>query len=281
MNISDLTDEKWFQALSGEIQLPEIEIPKMPSEQIQLNFTGASGKDTLEAAYGFYILIKDILKELNIPINPQTKLLDFGSGWGRIIRFWIKDIKEENLFGVDPLPEMITLCKQIMPRINFIQVNPEPPIKEIEDDTFNIVTAYSVFSHLNEEYTNNWFAEFNRVLKPGGLLVITTRSKIFIDYCNQLRKEDVQSQEYKKTLPFCFNDYHQCIKNYNSGMFVHQSTGGGGLLSSDFFGESCIPKQYFERFNGNFKMHKFIDYLFFEPTQTCAVLIKNDSLGVT
>ena len=32
----------------------------------------------------------------------DSKILDYGCGWGRIIRFFLKDVPSRNLFAVDP-----------------------------------------------------------------------------------------------------------------------------------------------------------------------------------
>ena len=186
-----------------------------------------------------------------------------GCGWGRITRFWLKEFNSYNIYGVDPLPDMIQLCKDTIPA-NFFVIDPAPPVK-FDHDFFDIIVAYSVFSHLNEEYTYRWFDEFHRILKPGGVLVVTTRSRAFIEYCASLSQPS--SREHTKGLMSCFKDPKIFLQQYDRGEFVHQATGGGGLLKPDFFGETCIPKKYFYRFNNQFKLRDFVDRMPNEPTQ--------------
>jgi len=85
MDFKGLTDNQWLDALSGDLAITGI--PSLPSKEIQLRFTGTSGKDTLTQAYGFYLLVKRYLPKTT---NGKEKLLDFGCGWGRITRFWLK-----------------------------------------------------------------------------------------------------------------------------------------------------------------------------------------------
>jgi FkbM family methyltransferase len=264
----NMTDEQWLAALSGELSIPGV--PELPDEQTQLNFTGASGRKTLVTAFDFYMIAKNTLRSLGKPIDQETKILDFGCGWGRITRFFLKDCKNSNLFGVDPLPEMIRLCKDKIPA-NFLLISPAPPIN-FEDSSFDLITAYSVFSHLNEEYTNKWLDEFHRILKPRSVLIITTRSRTFINYCSSLDKQSVP--QHAIGIVNCFKNPEKYLIRYDSGEFVHQATGAGDVLLPDFFGESCIPEKYFHRFSKQFEIINFIEFLPDETTQACAILRK-------
>ena len=40
-------------------------------------------------------------------LTPETHVLDFGCGWGRIIRFFLKDIDPARLHGTDVFEEMV------------------------------------------------------------------------------------------------------------------------------------------------------------------------------
>ena len=50
---------------------------------------------------------------------------------------------------------------------NFEQSAVEPPLR-FADGSFDIVYAYSVFSHLSERVQLRWVEEFARILRPGG-----------------------------------------------------------------------------------------------------------------
>ena len=59
-------------------------------EEIQQQFVGASYEHALYEAYLFYRLVKTYAHNLSVPLNKERKILDFGCGWGRIIRFFSK-----------------------------------------------------------------------------------------------------------------------------------------------------------------------------------------------
>jgi SAM-dependent methyltransferase len=48
-----------------------------------------------------------------------------------------------------------------------------PPLPFAEDNSFDLVYAFSVFTHIPAEHQEAWLLEMKRILKPGGFLVCT------------------------------------------------------------------------------------------------------------
>lgn len=274
-SIIDLPDDLWLDYLLHEKEIPEKYkniIPEMPSEIIQLHFTGASGRITLLQSLDFFKLAQRYIADQKIKDQHNKKLLDFGCGWGRITRMWLKAIPGENIFAVDPMDEMIILCKETIPHVNFFKTNPAPPISNFHENMFNFLTAYSVFSHLNEEYLNLWFAEFARLMKSDSLLFLTTRSRSFINHLQSLREKD-EFPNYATGLRECFVDVETAFVEYDKGNIIHQPIGGGSL-SNSFYGETCIPESYFSRFNKDFEVLGFVPEMTYENNQSCVIMRK-------
>jgi len=242
---SGVSDEFWFwlftEGYLADERLIKL-LPGMPDERIQLNFTGKSGRAALEEAFLAYQLIHQIADSHAKKISDQDAILDFGCGWGRIIRFFLKDLEPGRIYGADCYKEMIDICNNSNLNCNFDTINPMPPIK-YTDGKFDIIYLYSVFSHLSESAHLAWLNEFHRILKPGGILIATTRPIEFIEYCHILA-EKKQINEWELGSTIAFPDPDQAIFEYNKGNFVFSPTGGGGVLDKSFFGECCIPEQY-------------------------------------
>lgn len=236
-------------------------LPKMPEENLQLQFTGGSGFKTLSEAYSFYLFIKRTMKIKGSAINTETKILDYGCGWGRIIRFFLKDTYPSNLFGIDCDEEIIKVCKNSDLRCNFDVNNIFPPTT-FEDNFFDLIYTYSVFSHLSEHAHKLWLEEFKRILKPGGILVATTRDRDFIITCAKIREmNDSNIPFFAKGLTGAFVNTDKCIREYNDGKFVYDPVGGGGIRDGSFYGEACIPPKYVQKeWNKYFKNVNFINY---------------------
>ena len=104
-----------------------------------------------------------------------ANLLDFGGATGRVARhFYAQDdlaevmICDVNINNVDwvieHLPSGIAAFK-----------NSAPPPLPIPDDYFDVVIAFSVFTHMSE-YELTWLYELRRILKPNGLLYSTVHN---------------------------------------------------------------------------------------------------------
>jgi SAM-dependent methyltransferase len=161
------------------------------------------------------------------------------------MRFFLKDIEPENLYGIDCDPEVIQLCKESNLPGNFKVINPSPPT-HFPNDKFHYIYSYSVFSHLSEEIHKAWLKEFQRILKPGGLLIVTTRPRDFILRCAELKKA-TELPDHAKGSAFAFSNTEECLVQYDSGAYCFSYTGGDGVRHGSFYGETCIPEQYVEK----------------------------------
>ncbi|PFU37172.1 methyltransferase [Bacillus cereus] len=238
-----------------------VPVPTFPPEEIQKQFVGASYEHALYEAYLFYSYIKTYAQNLSVPLNKESKVLDFGCGWGRIIRFLFKDVSDQNLLGIDVDPAMITLCNETLGRGIYKTASPQPPVEFIHDNSLDIIFAYSVFSHLSEATAENWIKEFSRILRPGGIFIATTQARYFLDFCQQFKEHPELIQTgWHKTLSQAFPDIHRAISDYESGNFVHSPTGAGDVRNSSFYGETVIPMTYIKKhYEKYLKLRDFFD----------------------
>jgi cyclopropane fatty-acyl-phospholipid synthase-like methyltransferase len=246
--LSHVIDQKWLDVLIQSIQRPVIdgvELPGFPPDEFQRNSVGSFGETALREIFPFYCGIKRYANDLGLRITKDSHILDFGCGWGRIIRFFLKDVLADNLHGIDVDPEMIGLCKRRVKYGNYSVCNPVPPT-EFPGESMDIIYAYSVFSHLAEPVHIKWMEEFSRILKPGGLFIATTRPRSFIEFCQSLRgkKHDI---EYFNVLANSFLDAEAALADYDRGKFLYSATGGGTARPGSFYGEAIIPRGYIER----------------------------------
>ena len=232
-------------------------LPGFPEPQLQFNTTGLDGVAALRQAYCFYADIVDGIETSGGKLSHRSVVLDFGVGWGRIARFFLHQVPLKNIHGVDVDPEFVQLCRTLFNSENFYQSNPMPPTA-LSGRTFDLITAYSVFSHLSEHACLAWLTEFSRLLKPGGYFAFTTRHESFFDYLEYLRDNRDQCDEYSRALGELFSDLDAARESYARGEFVHASSpgvSGGGVRNESFYGESFIPADYVvEKFTANFDL---------------------------
>lgn len=120
-------------------------------------------------------LVKNMLlrlRESNIDVSSFKEILDFGCGSGRLLRHFTF-LKESKLYGVDISPQLINWCQKKLVFGNF-RVNSLSCFFEDEDEKFDFIYAYSVFTHIELERQNEWMAKLRRILKPKGIIYFTT-----------------------------------------------------------------------------------------------------------
>lgn len=116
-------------------------------------------------------------------IEEFGSVLDFGCGAGRVMRRWA-DLAGPALHGCDYNPRLVAWCRSNLTYASFKTNTLEPPLP-YEDGQFDLVYAISVFTHLTEPLQHAWMAEMQRVVKPGGLLIFSTRGDAHRDKLNE------------------------------------------------------------------------------------------------
>ncbi len=259
-----LMQDKWFETVcESYLHRPTYyegkELPGFPSEAIQSNTTGQSGIATLKEAFVFYQDCTETFSKLGSPIDPKHHLLEFGVGWGRIARFFLRELPPDHIMGIDVMEEFIQICRDTFRSDNFSVCMPFPPTS-IPDKAMNFVIGYSVFSHLSEEACARWMGEFYRVLVPGGIVALTTRGRPFFDQCEGLKGKGHTG--YLDALSKLFPDFSHARARYDKGEFVHsncQGVNGGGAMTSEFYGETFIPESYAKNaYSEMFELEKFL-----------------------
>src|SRR5271165_4962721 len=108
------TEQDWFWVnTEGRRQFQELRalLPGLPDEKMQSGFVGSTGDATLWEGFHAYQLFKRLFEENVGAFEGRRTILDFGCGWGRIIRFFLKDVEGETLWGVDCFREVIQVCE--------------------------------------------------------------------------------------------------------------------------------------------------------------------------
>ena len=99
-------------------------------------------------------------------------VLDFGCGTGRTLAAFAEEAQKATLVGCDIHGRSIDWANSnLSPPFSFFRCDESPPLPE-PDARFDLIYAMSVFTHITELWSQ-WLAELHRVIRPGGLAVIT------------------------------------------------------------------------------------------------------------
>jgi len=104
-------------------------------------------------------------------------ILDFGAGCGRVLPHVVQRGRESAEFhGSDVDEEAIRWAGERRPEASWSINGPEPPLP-FDDEKFDLVYSVSIFTHLDEELQLRWLADVKRVLRPGGIALLTTHGE--------------------------------------------------------------------------------------------------------
>lgn len=116
-----------------------------------------------------------ILNELISDFNPYKtiRVLDFGCGTGNYIKAIRKKTPFE-IYGVEPCDDMILYAKERNPKTTIKKGNhlniPYP------ETYFDFIYMTNVIHHVED--ISHMYKEFNRVLKPNGIICICTENRM-------------------------------------------------------------------------------------------------------
>jgi len=152
-------------------------LPDMPPTQVQVDWTGASGKTLLTQSIAFVEAVTNYyVKNYANKKLEDVKLLDYGCGWGRLIRLFYKYVPKNQIYGVDAWDSSLSLCYEAGFDCSLGKI--DDLCKEIPwDIQFDIIYSFSVFTHLSQKAGNAALCAMRKSIKDDGLLVLTIRSK--------------------------------------------------------------------------------------------------------
>jgi SAM-dependent methyltransferase len=108
------------------------------------------------------------------PNIKDFQIVDFGCGVGRVaLPLFDKYRKPDRCFDVDP--SVIEYLRKVIPDASPETIQFTPPMP-VESNSVDCLFAVSVWTHLDPSAADTWMQEVIRVLRPGGIALITTAS---------------------------------------------------------------------------------------------------------
>lgn len=110
------------------------------------------------------------------PLREGATYFEFGCASGRAIRHaCMQSEKKLTVIGCDINSRHIEWMRYFLPEHIRIFQNTTLPVLPLADNSVDIATAYSVFTHIDDmEFA--WLMELSRVLRPGGLFLVSIMS---------------------------------------------------------------------------------------------------------
>jgi SAM-dependent methyltransferase len=177
-------DELGLLLLDVPTTYPELRrvLPRMPADDVQRAWTGHAGVDLLRQSCAYVKSVElAFCKYVNRPLKGAA-ILDYGCGWGRLIRLMYHYSPPGKLYGVDPWDQSIELCRThgLMGNLAICDYVPDS-LPFGGDVKFDLIHAFSVFTHLSERTAMRVLRVMRSSIKDSGLLALTIRPMEYWD----------------------------------------------------------------------------------------------------
>lgn len=164
----------------------------LPPARLRVTVAGTADPEWfLESGLRTHEIVVDTLARHGLDVEVGTsRILDYGCGCGRVTRYWARFVGAE-VQGTDYNPSLVRWCADNLP-FGFSANELEPPLP-LPDDGFDAVYGISVLTHLPERLGLDWLAELRRVVRPGGLLLLTTHGDHYRERLTTAERTDYEA----------------------------------------------------------------------------------------
>lgn len=135
------------------------------------------------------------------PQFVKGDLLEVGCGEGRGIDWLLPAINSYT--AIDKIAYLIERLKQKYPESKFSSGN-IPPLSSFADNSFDSIVSFQVIEHIQDDQL--FLKEIHRVLKPGGIALITTPNRPYSLSRNPWHIREYTAQELTALAKLFFNE---------------------------------------------------------------------------
>ncbi len=155
-------------------------LPTMAADQVQRDWTGTAGFPLLAQSLSFVQGLEQGMLQVTGRPLAGLRVLDYGCGWGRLLRLMSWYVDPARLVGIDPWDQSIALCRdhRVMAELAVGDYVPRDlPVA----GPYDLIYAYSVFTHLSEKTADAVLGCLRRHVAADGMLAVTIRPAHYWD----------------------------------------------------------------------------------------------------
>ena len=150
--------------------------------------------------------------------KPEVRrILDFGSGYGRILRQFKAAFPEAQLAACDILPEAVDFCAQTF-GAEPVYAADDPGETSLEGQ-FDMIWLGSLFTHLDAARWKSLLDLLEGVLEPEGLLLFTTQGRFIRDQIAERSWLDASGEPIWVNWGVSEDQLDRVVADYDAGGF--------------------------------------------------------------
>jgi SAM-dependent methyltransferase len=219
-------------------ELQEVGIPFPPSQEMLT----VGGETDLRIFLSIgYTCFESVCRNIPADLKSPIKLLDFGIGCARTMRFFFREMDKFHCYGCDVDRKAISYIQDSIPFIKATSTKNLPPLP-YPKEFFDLVYSVSVFSHLDYIAFHAWLAEIHRVLAWRGIFQVTIHGELAFSI--------VSNEPERRNLIGISENEFSLKKNYfdETGFVWMKHPTGSADIDTSQFGISFISRAQFEHF---------------------------------
>ncbi|MGB8815256.1 MAG: class I SAM-dependent methyltransferase [Paracoccaceae bacterium] len=258
--------DQWHQALLKAAASKDPSFPKFSHVAI---LGSADVKSGIDEAMNLYRIARPHLDDC---VGANKTYLDFGCGVGRIMKTYMRDFPAENMIGIDPMEDFIGTCKaDFGDKFRFNHIGFRPPTN-IPDNSVDVITAYSVFSHFSAIQATRWLNEFNRIARPGATIILTTYGRGHINYlCDTPYENLLKAKQHQADFVNENGGKSEIFRMFELGEMIYSIQ--GNIFGRYDYGHAYVGEEFARRVWGkNFEVLEVVDD--FKKLEQMAVVLR-------
>ena len=152
--------------------------PRLPGPVLRVATAGTADIEWFlgSGRLGFETICEALADE-GVDTAKLGAALDFGCGCGRVLRHW-PSTGRPKLYGCDIDDRAVRWLSRRLPWVGTATTVGTPPLPW-PDETFDLVWAFSVFTHLPQELQTPWRNELRRVTRRGGMILLSVHGSAY------------------------------------------------------------------------------------------------------
>ena len=176
-------------------------LPPMASAEVQKNWTGAAGLDLYRQTSAFARIVQANYAHYRQRSLSGRTIMDFGCGYGRILRMLYYFSPPDLLWGLDAWQRSLNLCTEARLPGHFRLSEEVPTTLPVGEVKFDLIVSFSVFTHLAPAAAQACLSALRKHVADDGLLMLTIRPIEFwryIDSVRQTRHADELERQHRE-----------------------------------------------------------------------------------